>query len=319
MKYILMNAMLFLVALQGFTQAKKPQLMVVPSRQWCIERGYFTEFDNFGELQKNVNYQRAVDENPELKNVCTEIEGLFADRGFKITSLTGTLDATNRRSGYDFASNADRQGNGKSGTTVTNVDKFNKNIKADIFIEISWTVHSSGPGKYVTLNMDGIDVYSGKNVAPVVSTGSPSTSSPITVLLREAVLHDIDNFNTKLQAHFDDLFANGREIRVEIKKWDNWDKDFETEYNGEELGVLIKNWMAANTVKGRFTSSSETTESKLVYEQVRIPMYNENKVAIDAEDFGKQIRKFLKAAPFSIECYTRNRGLGEVIIICGQK
>lgn len=37
-----------IAALAGFSQAKKPKLMVVPSDAWCKEHGFMQTFDNQG-------------------------------------------------------------------------------------------------------------------------------------------------------------------------------------------------------------------------------------------------------------------------------
>ena len=47
-------------------------------------------------------------------------------------------------------------------------------------------------------------------------------SAQVTVLLEEAVLAHLDNFNGTLMTHFDDLFENGREVIMRIKVWDDW-------------------------------------------------------------------------------------------------
>jgi hypothetical protein len=35
------------------------------------------------------------------------------------------------------------------------------------------------------------------------------------------------------------MFTNGREIRLTVRKWNNWDKDLETEIDGEEISLLL--------------------------------------------------------------------------------
>ena len=100
-------------------------------------------------------------------------------------------------------------------------------------------------------------------------------------MLESAVLAHLDNFNSQLQGHFDDLFTNGREITVRIRKWDSFDGDLETEYEGDELGYHIESWIADNTVQGRF-NTSDASENRMIFEQVRIPLYDSNNRAVDA-------------------------------------
>lgn len=43
------------------------------------------------------------------------------------------------------------------------------------------------------------------------------------------------------------MLTNGREILITLKRWDNWDKNFETEINKEELTDYINKWMTRKT------------------------------------------------------------------------
>ena len=91
---------------------------------------------------------------------------------------------------------------------------------------------------------------------------------------------------------FDDMFTNGREIMLTIKIWDSWENDLETEFDGEELTDIIDDWMAKNTVSGRY-NMTDATENVIRFEQVRIPIYDDRERAIDARGFAKDLRKFL--------------------------
>ena len=118
--------------------------------------------------------------------------------------------------------------------------------------------------------------------------------------------------------HFEDMAANGREIIVRIKKWDDWDEDLETEYEGEELVDIIEDWMVKNTVKGRF-NLSDATENMMLFEQVRIPLYDANGNATDARRFVKGLSKMLKKEPYLIVNKLMMKGLGRATIVLGGK
>jgi hypothetical protein len=185
-------------------------------------------------------------------------------------------------------------------------------------MQVTWTVHSSGPKKYISFNLQGLDSYTGKQVATAVGNGAPSFAAGVPVLLEEAVLAHIDQFNSGLQAHFDDMFENGREIIIRIKRFDSWDEDLESIFDGEELGILIEDWMADNTVKSRF-STSVVTENMMLFEQVRIPLYNDRGRAIDARRFAKGLQTYLREEPFNITAKLMTSGLGQATIVLGGK
>jgi hypothetical protein len=52
---------------------------------------------------------------------------------------------------------------------------------------------------------------------------------------------------------------------------------------------------------------------------VRIPIYDKNNNPIDAREFAKGLQKFLKAEPFKYEVKLMQRGLGEAILVIGEK
>jgi hypothetical protein len=55
------------------------------------------------------------------------------------------------------------------------------------------------------------------------------------------------------------------------------------------------------------------------FEQVRIPLFDEAGTPIDARSFGKKLQKYLKKEPFLIDVKLMTRGLGEVILVLGEK
>jgi hypothetical protein len=296
-------------------QAKKPIIMVMPSRQWCISKGYYTSFDRGGVMEKDPDYQRVFDENPDMLLVISRINTLFTDRGFPLKDLSQNISSIRTVSAEDAALSLDRESAGKGALAESNFDKIRNRAKADIIIELQWTVNKQGPQQSITYIMRGLDAYSDKQIAGSEGTGKPSISSPAPVMLEEAVLAHIDNFNSRLQSYFDDLFANGREIKLELRRDANWSDDFETDVKGEELSQLIEDWVGKNTVKGRFTTD-DATENKIVFSQVRIPMFDANQRAIDARAFGRNLQRYLKT--LGVEAKVVTRGLGYVTLICGK-
>jgi Mg2+/Co2+ transporter CorC len=137
-------------------------------------------------------------------------------------------------------------------------------------------------------------------------------------LLEKAILANIDPFTAQLQSHFDDMFKNGREIMLTVKKWNSWDKNMETEIDEKEITDYINKWMKDNTVNKRFTMA-DATENVIRFDQVRIPLYNSDNDPIDARQFAKGLQKYLKAAPFNFEVKLMTRGLGEAILVLGEK
>ncbi|MRT16578.1 hypothetical protein F3C99_06370 [Vitellibacter sp. q18] len=298
-----------------FGQAKKPTLMVVPSDAWCVQNGYVMTFDNQGTTERIADYKRAFQENPEVLQVISQINGMMADRGFPLKNMESVIKTINSNSAEDNLRQSKDSG---SEIAESPIDEFKKAAKADIIIQLTWTVNKTGPKKSINFNLQGLDSYTDKQIATATGTGAPSFSAETPVLLSEAVLSHMDNFTASLQSHFDDMFENGREIIVRIQRWDDWDGDLETEYGGEELGFAIEDWLQKNTVKGRF-NTTDMTENMALFEQVRIPLYNEQGNAIDARRYLRDLSKYLSSAPYNIPNKLVMKGLGRATIILGGK
>ncbi len=319
-RQIVLITLLTLITSAVFAQAKKPTLMVVPSDAWCIQNGYVLEFDDQGIPTRIPDYKRAFQENTDLLLVISKINGLMAERDFPLKNMESVV-----RSLSSYAAEDAMRSSKSSGAEVAEspVDQLKSIAKADIIMQLTWNVNQTGPKKSVTFNLQGLDSYSNKQVATAAGTGAPSFSTELPVLLEEAVLSHIDNFSSSLQDHFDDLFENGREVTIRIKRWDDWEHDLESEYgpNEDELGLLIEDWLADNTVQGRF-STIDATENMMIFEQVRIPLYTERngrQRAVDTRSFIRGLSNYLEDAPFNIENKVTTRGLGEATLFLGSK
>jgi hypothetical protein len=76
--------------------------------------------------------------------------------------------------------------------------------------------------------------------------------------------------------------------------------------------------MRENTVNEEF-NMSDATENSILFEQVRIPVEDKYGNAMDVREFGRSLQKHLNKAPFNITAKLMIRGLGEAILILGEK
>lgn len=262
-------------------QAKRPTLMVIPADSWCAANGYMTTEDG----KQVPDYEKAWQENQDLFSVVAKIGELMTDRGFPLKDMSQSLK---------------------------NIGQ----VRTDILMEVGWKVNKTGPKQSVTYTLRGVDAYTLKQIAAGSGTGKPSFSAELPVLIEEAVLERMDNFADQLQAHFDDLLENGREVNVSVRAENGI--EFGNEYDGEELTDIIDEWMALNTVGHRYNLSN-ATETMLDFEQVRIALYAENGMALDTRRFVNDLRKMLSAAPYNIPSKIETNGLGKATLILGTK
>lgn len=297
----------------GFSQAKKPTIMVIPSDIWCNKSGYMNSFDNQGHVTYYPDYEKALLNDADLNLAISKIGELMTERGFPLKDLSATLKSLKQQSAEESLTVS------KSGDELmeTALEKLNKIAKADIILMLTWTINKNGPQKSLTYNLQGIDAYTNKQIAAASGTGDNTSFGETAVLLEEAVLSHIEQFNTQLQGHFDDLFANGREVSVICKRWGGSDIDFESYVNDDEFGIIIEDWIADNTVNGRF-NTTDYSANILTFEQVRIPLENTSGRAIDTRRWISGLTKMLKIE-HNIDTKIITKGLGQVILVVGEK
>ena len=315
MRRILFPLLALFLSVDMFSQAKLPKLMVVPSDVWCVEHHFVDTVEVFGQVEVIPDYKKALQSSRELMAVISKINVLMADRGFPLQDLSQAIRSIQR---IDQENSVLRTKESGAGLAESPLDRLRRTAKADIILEVDWGINQTGPKRSVTYNLRGLDAYSNKQVAGAEGTGAPSFSAELPILIEEAVMNHMDNFTAQLRQHFDDILAKGRETIIELQIPDNGqDLDFETEFNDKELGEVITQWMVDNTVEKRF-SKSESTGNYLLFEQVRIPLYNKD-TPLDADGFARQLRNYLRKAPYRINCKVVNRGLGRCLLIVGEK
>jgi hypothetical protein len=299
-------------------QAKKPTIMVVPSDNWCIKNGYTQIFDEMGTSKTLPDYKMALQNETDLLMTISKINTMMADRGFPLVNLESALKNMEQE-GAEIAMLGSKSG----GSIAENpIDVLQRTANADIIIQLTYIINQNGPQRSITFMLQGLDAYTNKQIAGAQGTGSPSFATDTPVLLEEAVLSHIDNFNSRLQDHFNDLFENGREIVFQARVFDTSPIDLEEEFTfkGEtlELGEIIEDWVSDNTVQNRFNTSTYT-QNVIRFDQVRIPLYDERGRANDTRRWIRDLRTMLGAAPFNQVCKIYTRGLGEIWLIVGEK
>lgn len=315
MKKVIFSVLTLLLTMNiAFAQGKKPTLMILPSDNWCSQRYFMTNFDNQGTIVKIPDYKAAFQDDAELSTVISIVGGLLAECGYPVKDSEQELKNLDVKQGEDNAMMSKTSG---ASLAESPLDVLKRKSKSDMIIQIGWSVNKEAAGKSVTFQLDAIDSYTSKRIASATGTGE-SADDIVPRLLETAVKTHIPEFTQKLDNYFYELGIKGREIVLTVKKWDSWENDLETEYDGEELTDCIVEWLNRNTVGGNY-NLSDATENYMLLEQVRIPIKDERGMALDARGFANQLRKYLQKEPFNITSKVITRGLGEAMIVLGEK
>lgn len=304
----------FLLALSAASQTKKPTIMILPSDNWCMQRYFMTTFDNQGTDMKVPNYQQAFQEDTELGQVISKVGGVLTSLGYSLKDAELEIKSLNVKQAEDNVTMSKTSG---AQLVESPLDVLKRRVKSDIIIQIWWKLNREAAGRSASFTLEAFDAYTNKRIATSTGTTKASTDA-IPVILETAVKENVQTFDQQMAAWYADQMTKGREVSLTVRCWDNWDKDLETEFDGEELTDCIQDWLQKNCVNGAF-NLSDGTETFAQFEQVRIPLADERGRAMDARAFVTRLRKYLEQPPFNIPCKVIIRGLGEANIVLGEK
>lgn len=315
-KHILVILCVLFTVSTVHAQVKRPTIMVVPSDVWCNANQYVSEFESQGVTQLIPDYRRALQTNADLLSVINKINILMADRGFPLKNLESVLKSIDQNRAEESLLMSKNTG---SSVAENPIDELRRTARADIILSLTWTLNTVGPKKSVTYTLQALDAYTNVQIAGTQGTGEPSFACEVPVLLEEAVSVHMGELTDQLQTYFEDLAAYGRSVNIDIRVFENMDDiDLETEYDGVELMEIIDKWVSDNTV-GHAFNKLEASETRISYEQVRIPLYRTNGMGMDAEYFVRDLRKFLKNPPYNLTSKVMASGLGKAMLIIGDK
>lgn len=297
----------------SFSQ-KKPTIMILPSDNWCTQRFFMTTYNNQGVKERIPNYQQAFQEDTELPFAISKVGELMTKNGYQVKDVEHELKNISSRTAEDNVTFSKSSG---AQITESPLDILKKRAKADIILQLDWTLNMVAGGKSITFTLEAFDAYTSKRIATASGT-SDASNKEIPVLLQSAISKNMKSFDKQLTSFYNKMETSGREVILKIKIWDNWENDLETEYNGEELLNCIEKWLDKNTVKGQY-NLSDASENFAQFEQVMIPLKDNSGSSIDARGFAKQLQKHLANSPYNITAKLMTRGLGEAILVLGEK
>ena len=295
-------------------KATRPRVMVRPAETWCTENGYMSVHENHDIKELIPDYQVALQTNGDMTLVISKIESLMNDRGFRISNFLQAIRGVKAQAARNNGLTSKTTGNG---IAVSFMDEINNMAKADVYFDVYWKVSKNGPKNTVSYTLSAYDTYTYNSIASASGTGSPSFTAEIPVLVEEAVMNNMDSFLEQLQGYFDDCIENGRAISLEINTFDeDGSIDMESLYDGRELREIIEDWISDNSVN-RSYNLVDDTETAMVFQDVRIPLYDERERPMNAGIYARSLRKYLESLQIPVK--QGNNTLGRCQLIIGQK
>lgn len=303
-----------LVSLDKVTASIQPRIIVVPSDEWCITRGYYVEVDRFGQKKKLPDYRAALLGERDLSSVIVEIGSLMKERGLDLDLLEENLKRVEKVAAEEVARGMD--GNGS--VRKTTLERLRETVTADFWIKVSWSVKNMGPRAAVDFTIVGVDAYSDRQVAAGQGSSMPVIRSALNVTshLRTAVAENIEQFNRQLMSTFKDIQANGRIITVNCICMDTADCNYETELDGGAyVADAIEDWVADNAFNGKYSLSSSST-NQMSFDEVRMPLQDARGRTLPATRWIRSLKSEMKNR-YNLALTVDVEGKGNITVTLG--
>jgi len=296
-----------LISFAGFAQTPvQPTIMIFPSDGLVEKLGHLKRVEVTGRMRTYQDYEQLFIKEGELRFAISQIQERFADRGFPLKDLEYTLKGLNTQEAFDAVENIE----------MDLKDILLREARPDIYLDLDYGHSGSGLQKTLIFSIRALDAYTKKAVASASNPGVANIQSNLAILLAEQVEKNMNNFQTLMQAHFDDIKVNGRIITLRIGAEERSGlQDFRRDRCGElPLNHTIREYVKRNTVNSAFTPGRVGVK-EIFYEQVRIPLYDPNGFPMDASEWAYRLAEYLSGTCGGYPAIDNTSRLGEAFIL----
>lgn len=251
----------------------QPSIMVVP---WT-------------KLEEDILVKIENDEN--YRSMISVIKASFVERDFNTEDFTTEYEQL-------------KIDNIISNSKMTQEDVIKQvieNSKADIVIKAEVRIKQGTIGSYVEVELSADFASTGMNLAnlPAAEAQSPQFKTKNYTKLVYKALHDkggLDKFLNKMNRSFSNIREKGQviSIRIEVGEYSEIDLDEEMDSDYNLLSDLITDWIEDNAYKNNFRTKGSNS-NLLYFDEVRIPLRDENCRNYDSRKFERPLRKYINS------------------------
>lgn len=314
-KHLLLTLLVSLpFVLVSQSRPTQPTIMVIPSDGLMEKLGYLQRVTDNGETSYIPDYRRAFVENTDLVHVISKIGELFTDRGFNLKDLNQELRQLQQESVEDMA--LESKNGGEVATSL--LDRVLNNVRPDIILELTYELKKvQGPMHSFYFDIQAKDAYTNEQVGAASGPGPDTMETLLVRMAVEAVVNHIDNLQSQMQKHFDDISAHGRKIYARVQIFDDAGFDFEDEFGDDELGEELTAWMKRHSLDNS-ARITKNTPNEMRY-TLRIPLFDKEGMPMSAYEFAEEMAGFLKST-YGIRTRKMTQGIGDArLVIRGRK
>ncbi len=271
---LIFGALLSPVVINAEQVTVQPKIMVVPY------------------VKDGEDIRTVLEEDADKRIVLTKVKEAFDSRGFTTVDFLGKLKAGSVQS----AMSEEQQSDLKS--------MIISSSGADIYVDTEMIINRSPSGNSVKVIITAYDISTGGSLSNKVGDSGKFYTEDFGRLGSKAIESCADDFLNVMQTKFSDMLQNGRSVNMTIGFEEGSQYDMNTEIGDEMLTLadLIEIWLEENAYQGNFHVQG-TTATKMIVDDVRIPLKDAKGNNYTVAAFGREFAKFARKNGLKI---TRN-------------
>lgn len=266
----------------GQTATVQPKIMVIPY------------------AKQDEDITTIIENDVNKRIVLAKIREAFDSRGFTTIDFAAKLKSVSRTSGLTQGTQSDLK------TMII------EQSGADIYVEAKMDILLSPSGNSVKTILTAYDISTGGSLANKVGESGKFYTDDIGKLATKAVEKVVDDFLSTIQNKFTDIINNGRSIMVDFTFDPSSTLSMFSEIGNDGLGLSdhLELWMSENAYKNNYHIQG-TTDKRMIFDDVRIPLKDENGNNYNINKFGLEFLKFARELGVKISRTT----VGNTLII----
>lgn len=241
-------------------------------------------------VPEGADIRNSLDVSNEKRQVIAQVSGAFADKGFATKDFYANFKSVSNNVTFEDDSQTDLK------------SQIIASSGADIFVETDISVNRQSDGNSVRVVLKACEASTAKVLASKIGDSGRFYTTDIGKLGAKAVEKAMDGFLATMQQSFNDIVVNGRSIVVNVtfNEMSSYDTTSEVGDSGDELRDLLEEWMEKNSYKNYYHIQG-TTAKKMIFDDVRIPLKDENGNNYNINKFSRSLSSFFKSIGMSVE------------------
>lgn len=263
---LLLLSLLVSSLIQAQVNTVQPTIMVVPF------------------VPEGVDIRRTLDASNDKRQVIAQITAAFADKGFKTKDFYTEFQNKSKDAAFQHDSKTDLK------------TQIIASSGADIFVVADISINRQNDGNSVRVSLKACETSTSNVLASKIGDSGRFYTTDIGKLGAKAVEKAMEGFLATMQQSFNDMVVNGRSIVVNVSfnEMSDYDTSSEVGDSGDELRDVLEEWMEKNSYKNYYHIQG-TTEKTMIFDDIRIPLKDENGNNYNISKFSASLGKFFKS------------------------